>query len=158
MRPLTSRIFCAVLVAAAFAVSAAQAKPNFSGTWKLNVSKSDFGPMPAPDSRTDKITHDDPSLRDEISQSSQMGDMTSDMKYSTDGKETTNSIAGNEIKTTAKWDGDDLVITGKGSFNGADVTFDSHWSLAADGKTITVKQHVTSPMGEADLKMVMDKQ
>jgi hypothetical protein len=38
---------------------AMRAKPNFSGTWKLNTGKSDFGAMPAPDTRTGKITHED---------------------------------------------------------------------------------------------------
>ena len=37
-------------VAALFAVCAFAQKPNFSGTWKLNVSKSDFGRLPAPES------------------------------------------------------------------------------------------------------------
>lgn len=27
---------------------AAQAKPDFSGDWKLNTSKSEFGPIPPP--------------------------------------------------------------------------------------------------------------
>ena len=35
-RTLTVVLFC-------FAVAIAQAKPNFSGTWKLNVTTSDFG-------------------------------------------------------------------------------------------------------------------
>ena len=43
--------------AVAFAASLA-AKPNFSGTWTLNVSKSDFGMLPGPTSRTDVIEHD----------------------------------------------------------------------------------------------------
>ena len=30
----------------------AQSKPDFSGTWKLNVGKSDFGQVPGPDSET----------------------------------------------------------------------------------------------------------
>ena len=33
----------------------AQAKPNFTGEWKLDTSKSDFGPMPAPSKRTGRV-------------------------------------------------------------------------------------------------------
>ena len=151
-------VFSAVLLAAAFGVLQAQAKPNFTGTWKLNVSKSDFGPLPAPDSRTDKITHADPDLTDAVTQSGQMGDLSAELKYSTDGKETTNTVRGNEIKSTAKWDGDELVIDGKASFNGSDVTLKDRWSLSADGKTLTILRHIVSPMGEADQKVVLEKQ
>jgi len=80
------------------------------------------------------------------------------MKYSTDGKETTSSVGGNEIKTTAKWDGDDLAIAGKTQFNGANVTMNDRWSLSPDGKTLTIQRHVNSPMGETEQKIVLEKQ
>jgi len=158
MRRYTFRLFFAALLAVACGVLPAQGKPNFSGTWKLNTSKSDFGAMPAPDTRTDKITHEDPDLKDSFTQSGQMGEVSADMKYSTDGKETTNSVRGNELKSTAKWAGDELVIDGKTSFNGADVTLQDRWSLSADGKTLTIQRHVNSPMGETDQKIVLEKQ
>lgn len=157
MGKFTCKLFGAVMLAALFALMA-QAKPNFNGTWKCNISKSDFGQMPAPDTRTDKITHEDPDLKDTLSQSGQMGEVTADLKYSTDGKETTNSVRGNEIKSTAKWEGDELVINGKGSFQGADITLTDHWSLLGDGNTLTIQRHVTSPMGETDQKIVLEKQ
>lgn len=158
MRSFASRTFSVALLAAAFGLAGAQAKPNFSGEWKLNVSKSDFGAMPAPDSRTDKIAHADPELKDTTTQSGQMGEVTAELKYSTDGKETTNSIRGNEIKSTAKWEGDELAIAGRGSFQGADITLNDRWSLSADNKTLTIMRHVTSPMGETDQKIVLEKQ
>jgi hypothetical protein len=158
MRSYAFRVFFAALLAVAFGLLDAQAKPNFSGTWKLNTSKSDFGAMPAPDTRTDKITHEDPDLKDSYTQSGQMGEITAEMKYSTDGRETTNSVRGNEIKSTAKWEGDELAIDGKASFNGADVTLKDRWSLSADGKTLTIQRHVNSPMGETDQKIVLEKQ
>ena len=151
-------MFATALLAVAFGLLQAQAKPNFSGTWKLNTGKSDFGAMPAPDTRADKITHEDPDLKDSFTQSGQMGEVTAEMKYSTDGKETTNSVRGNQIKSTAKWEGDELAIAGKTSFNGADVTLNDRWSLSADGKTLTIQRHVNSPMGETDQKIVLEKQ
>jgi hypothetical protein len=158
MRSHTFRVFSAALLAIACGLLQAQAKPNFSGNWKLNTAKSDFGAMPAPDSRTDIITHEDPDLKDSYTQSGQMGELTAEMKYSTDGKETTNSVRGNQIKTTAKWDGDELAIAGKTQFNGADVTLSDRWSLSADGKTLTIQRHVNSPMGETNQKIVLEKQ
>ena len=35
----------------------ALAKPDFTGDWKLNTSKSTFGDVPGPDSMTIKIAH-----------------------------------------------------------------------------------------------------
>jgi len=158
MRSHTCRVFSVALLAAAFGLLQAQAKPNFSGTWKLNASKSNFGPMPAPEARTDKITHQDPDLKDSFTQSGPMGEVTAELKYSTDGKETTSSVRGNQIKSTAKWEGDELVIAGKTSFEGGDVTLADRWSLSADGKTLTILRHVNSPMGETDQKIVLEKQ
>ena len=37
-------------------------KPNFSGDWKLNLEKSNFGAVPPPTSITRKIVHAEPSL------------------------------------------------------------------------------------------------
>ena len=136
----------------------AQAKPDFSGEWKLNVSKSEYAPLPAPNSRTDKITHADPSLKITTTQSGQNGEYTTDLKYSTDGGETTNEVRGNPMKSTAKWDGDTLVITTKTSFGGNEVTLGDKWSLSQDGKVLTINRHITSPQGEVDLKMVLEKQ
>jgi len=69
MRSHASRVFFAALLAASWGLLQAQAKPNFSGTWKLNAGKSNFGPMPAPETRTDKITHQDPDLKYSFTQS-----------------------------------------------------------------------------------------
>jgi hypothetical protein len=146
MRSRVFRLLFVGLLAAAFG-ALAQAKPNFSGNWKLNAGKSDFGAMPAPDSRTDKITHEDPALTDAFTQSGQMGELVAEMKYSTDGKETTSTLRGNPIKTTAKWEGDDLAIAGKTQFNGADVTLNDRWSLSADGNNLNHPASCQQPHG-----------
>jgi hypothetical protein len=136
----------------------AQAKPNFSGDWKLNTSKSEFGPMPAPESRTDKIAHNDPNLKVTTTQSGPNGQGTVELKYTTDGAESTNEIRGNPMKSTSKWDGDTLIISTKGSFGGNDITFDDKWSLSGEGKVLTISRHIKAPQGELDQKLVLDKQ
>jgi hypothetical protein len=148
-----------LLCAAAVALSGqAQAKPNFSGEYKLNTSRSEFGPMPAPASRTDKITHDDPSLQVATRQSGQNGEVTYEARDATDGTETTNQFRSTAMKSTGKWDGDTLVITTKGSYNGGDITLADKWTLSEDGKVLTINRHVTSAMGELDQKIVFEKQ
>ena len=138
--------------------AAAQAKPNFSGDWKLNVDKSEFGPMPPPTSMTSKIDHADPDLKVTSAISGAQGDMTVDAKYNTEGKETSNQFGPMESKTTAKWDGDDLIMDTKLDAGGTEIVIKGKWSLSADGKTLTQSSHINSPQGELDLKYVLEKQ
>ncbi len=135
-----------------------QAKPNFTGAWKLNIEKSEFGPMPPPTSMNLKIDHTDPDLKVATAQSGAQGDMNYELKYNTEGKETTNTIGPMEAKSTATWEGDDLAINTKVDANGVEVGLKGKWTLSADGKTLTEVNHETSPQGEMDLKRVFEKQ
>lgn len=136
----------------------AQSKPDFSGTWKLNLAKSDFGPLPAPTSRVDVIQHADPSLKDSVSADTAQGKQEYTATYTTDGKEVTNKLGPYEVKSVLTWEGSSLVVTSKANFNDNDVTIKSVWSLSPDGKTMTQNVHFASAMGEADQKQVFDKQ
>jgi len=150
--------YCTMALALALLVVPALAKTNFSGDWKLNVSKSEFGPMPPPSSMMGKVTHEDPKLKLTVKQSGERGDFEYEMNYSTDGKETTNEMRGNTMKSIAKWDGDELVIETKGAFGDNAVTLQDRMSLSADGKTLTLKRHFSSSMGEADQTYILEKQ
>src|SRR5260370_33792609 len=119
MKPLGG--FLLFSVVALLGTAQANAKPNFSGEWKLNAAKSEFGPMPAPDKRTDKITHPDPSLKISTTASGAQGEMSFDLSYTTDGKESTNQLRGSPAKSTAKWDADTLGITTKAKFHDIDM-------------------------------------
>jgi hypothetical protein len=155
----TTRLFSLTLLTLALGLVQAQAKTDFSGTWKLNASKSDFGPMPPPDSMTETITHADPSLKANVKTTGGMqGDLAYDVAYTTDGKECVNHVADNEFKSTLHWDGDELVVETKGTFSGNEFTSKDRWSLSADGKTLSIARHLSSAMGEADMKTVFDKQ
>lgn len=155
---MTRRHAVIALLILALAALPALAAPNLSGTFKLNVSKSDFGQMPAPSSMTRTITHEEPKLKVATKQSSDMGDFESEANYTTDGKECTNEMRGNPIKSTVKWEGDTLVVNSKASFNGNDVTITEKWSLSGDGKSLTILRHFATSQGEMDNKLVLEKQ
>ena len=55
-------LIAAGIVGAGFGVTSLPGTPDFSGTWTLNVPRSDFGPFPAPERRTDVIEHRDGTL------------------------------------------------------------------------------------------------
>src|SRR5215471_9927066 len=95
-----------LICVAVFAFAAtlhAQAKPDFSGEWTVVADKSDFGPMPPPSSMTRTIVHKDPSIKMTLTQSGgAMGDSTTNLTFTTDGKPQTNTISGSPMTTTAK--------------------------------------------------------
>lgn len=143
----------------ALAVLPALAKPNFTGDWKLNTTKSTFGDIPAPDSMTYKITHDDPKMVTAQKQSGQMGEIELHSTCTTDGKECTNEgFGGAPWKTVAKWDGDALTVETKGQFGDQDFTTKQKWTLSEDGKTLTIAQTFSMSMGEFSQTLVFEKQ
>jgi len=156
---MTSKRILIALAILTLAALPALAKPNFTGDWKLNASKSTFGEMPAPDSMTYKITHADPKLSTATKQSGQMGEFEMQASYTTDGKECTNEgFGGSTTKSVVKWDGDTLVIETKGQFGDNEFTMTQKWTLSADGKTLNIVQTFKSAMGEGEQKLVFDKQ
>ncbi len=155
MKKLMSTLF---VIAAAAGIAMAADKPDFSGNWKLDADKSVFGPIPPPTSLTSKIDHKDPDLSITTTQSGAQGDRTDTMKYSTDGKETTNSMMGSDVKTKAVWDGKILVITSNPNFGGAEMKLTNKYSLSDDGKTLTQALSISGPQGDFDLTFVLVKQ
>ena len=147
-------ILAALLAAAAFA----QSQPNFSGTWKVNLGKSDYGMLPPPESRLDVIEHTGDTMKDQVSAVNQQGKQDYTLTFKTDGSETVNKIADREMKITAKWDGPVLVVTIKLNLQGQDIDIQSKWALSGDGSTLTQNAHLATPMGEMDQKVVLEKQ
>ncbi len=153
-----SRFAIRILTLAALLAAAACAKPNFAGDWKMNASRSEFGQFPAPSALTQKITHEDPSLKVASKMSTDNGDFEFESVYTTDGKECTNQFGPNPVKSTLKWDAETLVIDSKGQFGDNDFTMQDKWDLSEDGKTLTLRRHWSSSRGEMDQKIVFDKQ
>ena len=148
-----------VLCLAALAAPAPAAdKPNFSGDWSLDASKSEFGPMPPPATMTRKIDHNDPGMTvTQATTGGPQGDQTVTMKYSTDGKETVNQLMGNDVKAKATWEGNTLVIAMSADLGGNEIKLTNKWTLSADGKTLTDASHIAMPQGEFDLTYVLNK-
>jgi hypothetical protein len=148
----------AILVLTSLAGALAAAPPNFSGAWKANIAKSDFGPMPAPTSASSKIDHKDPSLKLVATQVGEQGERTFEMNLSTDGAETTNQVGPLTMKCKAKWEGAALLVESKATTDNGDLTINDRWTLSEDGKTLTVTRTFSGPQGEMTIKVVQEKQ
>ena len=151
----------ALLIIAALASAALAAdKPNFSGDWKLNASKSNFGPIPAPATYARKVTHAEPSITIEDTQTgSALGDQHDTRTYTTDGKEISYQANGADVKSGATWDGDSLQINSKVSIQDMQLVVKDKITLGDDGKTMTDSVHIAVPQqGDIDLTLVFEKQ
>lgn len=152
-------LFLMVLVVLFAATSAtAFAKPNFTGEWKLDADKSNFGPMPPPDKFNLSVKHTDPEIEITTDQAGAQGEDKSTAKYKTDGSESVNQMRGMDVKSKASWDGDKLKIAAKLDMGGTEITLDQTWILSEDGKTLTNALKINSPQGEFEISYVLKKQ
>jgi hypothetical protein len=148
-----------LIIAALASLASAADKPNYSGDWKLNAAKSNFGPIPPPATYTRKVTHAEPSITIEDTQTGSVaGDQHETHTYTTDGKEVSYQANGADVKAALSWEGDALVVNSKASVQGMDILIKDKIMLSEGGKTMTDSIHIASPQGEIDLSVVFDKQ
>jgi len=157
----------ALLASAVFSPVAAQGKPDFSGSWKVNAEKSDpMGGMGGGGGGggggmgTSLVTITQSATK--LVVETKRGEQVTTATYNLDGSETTNTTQRGESKSKISWDGSSLVISSESSFSGPNgamtVTSKEVRSLSADGKTMTVVRTSQTPNGEMTRKTVFDKQ
>jgi hypothetical protein len=81
------------------------------------------------------------------------GEVTTDLKYTTDGKPSVNGAN----TGSAAWYGDKLVIESSREAQGVKLSQRDEWTLSADGKTLIVETHVKLPNGDFSVKQVFEK-
>ena len=148
---------CLLVLCLALAALAQDGKPNFSGTWELQVEKSDFGPLPGPKAQTNVVEHKDPKLKVATTAKTDQGDRTTVRNFTTDGEENTNQLGNGTLKSRAHWVENALVVEGTLEVQGNKVQIKDRWQLSDDAKTLTVARLLSSEMGEAEQKFVFDK-
>lgn len=143
-------------------------KTNFSGDWKLNEGKSDFGQRGARFATKElKVDQKDNAITISRTTPSFQGgeDVTSSETLPFDGKEVEGKGFGNSTKKSSlKWSGDEQTFTISSNTtmdrNGQSMTISGSetWSLSQDGKALTVTATRTTQQGEMTTKAVYDKQ
>ena len=139
----------------------AQETPNFTGTWTLDAAKSDFGPIPPPESIVMVIDHKEPTIKVNATQKTPMGEATNDSTYTTDGKDNINKMrspAGEQdVKSTTKWNGKTLATSRTIDAQGMTVGIEETWELSADGKVLTINRALKTPQGDFTTKITLNK-
>lgn len=158
------RIFVptALMLFLAVGARAQDGRPNFSGTWTLDVVKSDFGPSPPPESLVIVIEHNEPNIKTKATQKGPQGETTNERNLTTDGKENPNKVrtmmGEQDVKSTSKWDSRKLATAYKLDIQGMVVEVSESWELSDEGKVLTVVRDLKTPQGDFAQKMVFSKQ
>ena len=155
-KTIAAPLLLGVLIAAL--AGQAVAATNYSGVWKLDVSKSDFGPAPTPEFMTRTITQKDLLLEIKTHQKGAAGETTTELKYTTDGKECINKLPQGESKGNAKYVDGKLVIDSTREAAGNELKFKETYTLSPDGKGLTINNHVSVQGQEFDITFVFTKQ
>ncbi|HTD96828.1 MAG TPA: hypothetical protein VK627_07850 [Edaphobacter sp.] len=149
----------------AAAPSADSSKPIFTGTWKLNVTKSEFGQVPPPSSETDIFTQTGNDLKIATTSDGQRGKEVYTIPFTIGGeesltpKDTFPSAAEFKILSTkGEWQDTTLIVDQKMTYQGSPGTVHSTFTLSPDGKTITRATHYSLDLGEFDTRTFYDKQ
>jgi hypothetical protein len=153
-------------VAVTLSASAAMAQgTDFSGTWAIDATKSNFGPMQGPNGPPKislVIEHKEPVVVVKTTREGRNGAMTTEAKYTTDGKESVNTMGGMggqtmSVPSVLAWKGKNLSLDTKMNMRGQEVQQHQDWSLSADGKILTIEVKIQAPMGEIAQTQVFNK-
>lgn len=149
----------ALAMFAATPTGAQSVRPDFSGTWTLNVARSDYGPFPPPARRIDVVEHREATLkvtRRDVSDSGE--ERAGQWACTTERVECTNTIGGTEMRSTIRWEESALVVETKTTFQGQEAFIQDRWTLSPDRRTLTISRHAVSPQGSADQRFVLERQ
>ncbi len=159
LREHAGAVSVALLLVPGLFQAAPSEKPNFSGEWTLNRAKSEFGPVPGPDSQIDLVEHDEPVLR--IRTKRAHGDRKSEGEWSCriDEGPCKVSLVGTSLKlgSHVRWDGAVLVFESQGDYDGRTVRMLDRWSLSGDGSVLTIARRLGNQLGEAHQTLVLEK-
>jgi len=157
---------CAVAVLSLLQFAPALGKPDFSGTWVMDVNRSFSNPAGLEQTLT--VVHTGDQIKvDAKLKTQQQGEQTIVETYTLDGKETEfappGAQPGAKGKRTASW-----LPGGKGAVIEDVVTSDSpngrvtrkttrKWTLSPDGHTLTVDYYFDDQRGSFEAKRVFVK-
>jgi hypothetical protein len=163
MKKLFGKTFYSLLIPAVLLLSFTKIadRPNFSGDWKLDESKSELGDFGGRVARSLKVEQKDNAITiTRTTPGFNGGDpVTTSVTLSYDGKVTeSEGFGGSKRKSTAKWsdDGSTLTVNNTTSFerDGQTSEFKSTETWTVKDGLLSVVTHSNSPRGESTTKAI----
>lgn len=144
--------------AAARATSAPRVRPDLSGTWVLDTARSELGEFPGqPDARIDRIQQRGAVMLQTIVMERGGKRDTTTYRYVTDSSRVVNRLDHREIESRVWWEGAVLRLESSMRMLVFDLWTKERWSVAPDGRTLTVARRVKYPMMEGDQTLVFSR-
>jgi hypothetical protein len=159
MTSITSLLFASATALAALAAPAAPAvvSANFTGTWMLDASESNFGMSPAPDSAMTVFTRADDRLvmTRKVWTTMGHGSRTVEFDQATDGEAGTGIASrGDDIPSRAWWEEDVLVLEVEVNSNMGEIIVTDRMSLTDDDTLVFERLMDVPSMGEMEQTLV----
>ena len=140
-------------------------KPDLSGTWRLNIDKSNLGGLPAPLKLIETISQSGASeITFHVQKLTDKGETKYHYTLQIGGKET--AIPINTFSPTdefqiqnaqASWAADSLVVTINATYRDAPWTMVAHYTLTPDGKRLTKAIEIDKDSGPGYMVEIYDK-
>lgn len=142
-----------ILVCAAVGALSAQSDRDFSGLWKLNLSRSEIHDMPAPPDPLLRVEQNEAVLT--LRSSSQEAGPSRTSAYPLDGGAEKRKAGDSQTSTATKWEGSALlvntIVSGPQSY-----TVMERWRRSRDGGTLTIKRTIVRSSGESESTLVYE--
>lgn len=151
-------VFTLALTMAITVALTAQAAPDFSGTWVLDLTKSDLDTTNAAAKKVqmNKVTLILKQTATQLSIERSTGDTA---VYNLDGSESINNLPnGSQATTKMQWDGETLVAKTTSNIGGQDVAMTDVRSLDGSGQVMTLQVSRETPRGVVNQTLVYNKQ
>lgn len=166
-RKIAAGSVAVALVALSLVAAVAAPKADFSGKWVMDKTKSEGVPPNMEQTMTVTQAGDKIDLETKITGPN--GERVIKDSYTVDGKETDFTPQGaqgamGKGKRTAKWSADSsaLEVSETATLNGPngpdEISATRKWTLAADGKTLTIEMTFSGEQGMQKTKRVFVKQ
>ena len=140
---LTAFILCS-LSSTAPAVAQDADRPDFTGTWILDLDASSFGPSPAPDSARIVVERaDDHVVMTRISYV--RGENTVWFDMPADGEIHQATTDDGSTDARAEWDGSTLTVWLVAEANVGDVDVTELWGMDSEGSRLTIDRTIEVP-------------
>ena len=132
------------------------AKPDFTGTWKLNRGRSSLQ-IPAPDSTTFVIEHREPRFRLSRTHVAGGNSDTFAIELTTDGEQVVCNHGGLEIQARLRWEGETLVFDSELVREGTRATNVVRYRLAEAGQVFVAEESLRSEQHSHENTWVFDR-